>query len=34
MYDLFQEVKEVWNSWNVKCEDSDGEEGGTRDQME
>lgn len=34
VYDLFQEVKEGWNVWNIKCGDNDGGEGGTRDQME
>lgn len=34
VYDLSQEVKEVWNAWNIKCGDNDGGEGGTRDQME
>lgn len=32
MYDLLQELKEVWNAWNIKCGDNDGgeEEAGIR----
>lgn len=34
MYELFQELKEVWNAWYIKSGDNDGGRGGVRVQKE